>query len=103
MQVRTSSSKSALLATKRFLSCQPALVAPLFEVVEPYHQEELLQEKLRVQDGDVGGTTNQGVGCVGQSMEHILTDQLALFSLHKRLQEVVDHLCVHRPFREKMQ
>lgn len=50
----------------------------------------------------MGSTTNQGVGCVGQSVEHILTDEPALFSLHKRLQEVVDHLGVHGSFKTKV-
>ena len=49
----------------------------------------------------MGGAAYQGVGCVGQSMEHILTDKPAIFSFHKWLQEVVDHLGVHGPFREK--
>lgn len=84
------------------LSREPAGLAPLFKVVEPCHQEELLQEKLRVQDGDVGSAANQGVGGVGQSVEHILADQPALFSLHKWLQEVVDHLSVHGTFSAKM-
>lgn len=50
----------------------------------------------------MGGTADQGVGCVGQSMENILTDELALFSLHERLQEVVDHFGVHGSFRTKV-
>lgn len=78
---------------------QSSLLAPLSEVAEPCHQEELLQEELGVQDSDVGCTANQRVGRVGQSVEHILSDQPALFSLHNRLQEVVDHFCVHGPFR----
>lgn len=40
-------------------------LAPLLEVIEPCHKEKLLQEEFRVQDGDVGGSTDQGVGRVG--------------------------------------
>lgn len=75
------------------------LLAPLSEVAEPCHQEELLQEELRVQDSDVGCAANQRVGCVGQSMEHVLSDQPALLSFHNWLQEVGDHFCIHGPFR----
>lgn len=51
----------------------------------------------------MGGAADQRVGCVGQSVEHILADQAALFSFYEWLQEVVDHLGVHGPFsaREK--
>lgn len=50
----------------------------------------------------MGGATDKGVGCVGQSVEHILAYQPALFSLHKWLQKVVDHLSVHGAFSAKM-
>lgn len=73
----------------------------LFEVVESCHQEELFQEELRVQHGDVGGAADQGVGRVGQGVEHVVPDQPALSGLHQRLQQIVDHLGVHRPFGTK--
>lgn len=49
----------------------------------------------------MGGTADEGVGRVGQSVEHVLADQPTLFGLHKRLQEIVDHLGVHGPFSDK--
>lgn len=65
--------------------CYPALQA-LFEVVESCHKEKLLQEKFRVQHGDVGSTTYQRVGCVGQSVEHIVSDQCAVLGPNQRLE-----------------
>lgn len=77
----------------------PSVQVPLFEVVEPRDQEELLQEELRVQNSDVGGAADQGVGCVGQSVENVLSDQPALFRLQQWPQEAVDHLGVYGAFR----
>lgn len=45
-------------------------------------------------------TANQSVGSVGQSMEHIMSDQSAALSFHQRAQEVVDHFCIHWPWKE---
>lgn len=73
---------------------------PLLEVVEPRHQEELLQEELGVQHGDVGGSADQRVGSVGQGVEHIVADQSAVLGLDQRAQEVVDHLRIHGPWEE---
>lgn len=42
----------------------------------------------------MGGSADQRVGRVGQSVENVLTDQPAVFGLHQRLQQVVDHLRV---------
>lgn len=86
------------LPTRFWLAVVPL---PLLEVVEPRHQEEFLQEELRVQDGDVGSAADQGVGRVWQGVEHVLPDQAALLGLHHWLQEVVDHLGVNGPFRTK--
>lgn len=47
---------------------------PLLEVAEPGHQEELLEEELGVQHGDVRGAADQGVGSVGQGVEHVVPD-----------------------------
>lgn len=49
----------------------------------------------------MGGAADEGVGCVGQGVEHVLADQPALSGLHKRLQQVVDHLGVNGPFGDK--
>lgn len=46
-------------------------------------------------------TANQSVGSVGQSMEHIVSDQSAALSFHQRAQEVVDHFCIHWPWKEE--
>lgn len=56
----------------------------LLKKLEPCHQEELFQENLRVQDGDVGCPANQGVGGVGQRMDDIVTYQVAVFVLKHR-------------------
>lgn len=50
----------------------------------------------------MGGAADQGVGRVGQSVEHVLPDEPALLGLNQRLQEVVDHLGVHGSFRTKV-
>lgn len=73
----------------------------LLEVAESCHQEELLQEEFRVQDGDVSGASDQRVGRVGEGVEHVLPDQPAVLGLHERLQEVVDHLSVDGPCKQK--
>lgn len=49
----------------------------------------------------MGGATDEGVGRVGESVEHILPNESALFGLHQWLQEVVDHLGVHGPLMGK--
>lgn len=47
----------------------------------------------------MGGTADEGVGRVGESVEHVLADESTLFGLHQWLQEVVDHLGVHGSLR----
>lgn len=47
---------------------------PLLEVIESRHQEEFLEEEFRVQHSDVSGSANQGVGRVGQGVEHVVSD-----------------------------
>lgn len=49
----------------------------------------------------MGGAADEGVGRVGQGVEHVLANQPALSGLHERLQQIVDHLGVHGPFRTK--
>lgn len=72
----------------------------LLEIIESCHQEKLLKEEFRVQHSDMGCTANQSVGSVGQSMEHIVSDQSAALSFHQGAQEVVDHFCIHWPQKE---
>lgn len=45
----------------------------------------------------MGGAADEGVGRVGESVEHVLPDKSALFGFHQWLQKVVDHLSVHGP------
>lgn len=49
----------------------------------------------------MGGAADEGVGRVGQGVEHVLADQPALSGLHERLQQIVDHLGVNGPFGDK--
>lgn len=82
---------------------QAALWRPLLEIVESCHQEKLLKEEFWVQHSYMSCTANQSVGSVGQSMKHIMSDQSAALSFHKRAQEVVDHFCIHWPWKEGRQ
>ena len=79
---------------------RPAHSKPLLEVVESRHQEELLQEELGVQHSDVSRSANQGVGSVGQGVEHVVSDQSAVLGVHQRAEKVVDHFCVNRAWEE---
>lgn len=79
---------------------QAAPWRPLLEIVESCHQEKLLKEEFRVQHSYMSCTANQSVGSVGQSMEHIMSDQSAALSFHQGAQEVVDHFCIHWPWKE---
>lgn len=45
----------------------------LLKELEACDEEELLQEDLRIKDGDVGGPADQGVGCVGQGVDDIVS------------------------------
>ena len=80
---------------------RPARSKPLLEVVESRHQEELLQEELGVQHSDVSRSANQGVGSVGQGVEHIVSDQSAVLGIHQRAKKVVDHFRVNRAWEER--
>ena len=80
---------------------RPAHSKPLLEVVESRHQEELLQEELGVQHSDVSRSANQGVGSVGQGVEHVVSDQSAVLGVHQRAEKVVDHFCVNRAWEEE--
>lgn len=75
--------------------CYPILQA-LFEVAESCHEEKLLQEKFRVQHSNVGSPAYQCVGGVGQSMEHVVSDQSAVLRPNQRLEQVVNHFCINR-------
>lgn len=77
-------------------SIAPPPPPPLLKELEAHDQEELLQEDLRVQHGDVGGSAYQGVGCVGQGVDDIIAHQVAVFVLEHRQQQVLDHLRIHR-------
>lgn len=46
----------------------------LLKEPEACNKEELLQEDLRIKDSDVGGPSDQGVSCVWQGVDDIVTD-----------------------------
>lgn len=48
-------------------------VVVLLKELEACNEEELLQEDLRVKDGDVGSPADKGVGCVGQGVNDIVS------------------------------
>lgn len=41
--------------------------------LESRNEKELLQEDLRIEDSNVGGSTDKGVGCVRQGMNDIVS------------------------------
>lgn len=45
----------------------------LLKELEACDKEELLQEDLRIKDGDVGSPADKGVGCVGQGVNDIIS------------------------------
>ncbi len=45
----------------------------LLKELEARNEEELLQEDLRIEDSNVGGPADKGVGCVGQGMNDIIS------------------------------
>lgn len=73
-------------------SCDPAA---LLEELEARDKEELLQEDLRVEDGDVGSSADKGVGCVGQGVNDIISHEIAVFVLEDWQQQVFNHLGIH--------
>lgn len=95
-------SAKALNGSYRFLASypRPAPAKSLLEVVESRHQEELLQEEFRIQHSDVSGSADQGVGSIGQGVEHVVSDQSAVLGFHQGAQKVVDHFCINRPWKE---
>lgn len=48
-------------------------VTVLLKELEACNKEELLQEDLRVEDGDVSSPADKGVGCVGQGVNDIIS------------------------------
>lgn len=75
-----------------FQSCDPAV---LLEELETCDEEELLQKDLRVKDGDVRSSANEGVGCIGQGVNDIISHEIAVFVLEDWQQQVFNHLSVH--------
>lgn len=70
----------------------------LLKVLQPCNEEELLQEDLRIQDGDVCSPANQGVGCVGQGVYDVVSHKITVFVLKYWQQQVLNHLSIHRPW-----
>lgn len=73
----------------------PKHPAVLLEELEACDEEELLQEDLRVEDGDVGSSANERVGCIGQGVNDIISHEIAVFVLEDWQQQVFNHLSVH--------
>lgn len=69
--------------------------AVLLEELEACDEEELLQEDLGVEDGDVGSSADEGVGCIGQGVNDIISHEIAAFVLEDWQQQVFNHLSVH--------
>lgn len=69
--------------------------AILLEELEACDEEELLQEDLRVEDGDVGSSADEGVCRIGQGVNDIISHEIAVFVLEDWQQQVFNHLSVH--------
>lgn len=76
-------------------SCDPPPQLALLEELETCNEEELLQEDLRVEDGNVGSSADERVGCVGQGVNDIISHQIAVFVLEDWQQQVFNHLGIH--------
>lgn len=72
------------------------VIRALHEVLQSNDQHELLEEELGVEYGDVSGAANQSVRCVRQGMEHVVTHKLDVALVNDRLEDVRDHLGIHR-------
>lgn len=70
--------------------------AVLLKELEACNKEELLQEDLRIKDGNVGGPANKRIGCVGQGVNDIISHEITVFVLKYWQQQVLDHLSIHR-------
>ena len=65
------------------------------EILQARNQKEFFNENLRIEDGNVSGSTNDGVGSGRQGVEHIISNQLAGRGLNDGCQDVVYHLVVN--------
>ena len=79
--------------------------ASSLKVLERRRDEELFDEELRVEDGDVGGAADERVRVGGQRVVHVVPHQgrrgveriVALLGKHQRAQDVGHHLAVGAP------
>ena len=77
------------------------------EILERRGDEELFDEELRVEDGDVGGAADEGVRVGGQRVVDVVPHQRrrsvgsAALLLHDRAQDVGHHLAVCAPCNER--
>ncbi|TNN62941.1 hypothetical protein EYF80_026821 [Liparis tanakae] len=96
-----SSSPHCVLQPNSFNHCAAGTI--LLKELEAGNKEELLQEDLRIEDGNVGRPTNKGVGCVGQGVNDIISHEVTVFVLKYWQQQVLNHLRIHRTWcgREK--
>lgn len=73
----------------------------LLKELEACNKEELLQEDLRIKDGNVGSPADKGVGCVGQGMNDIISHKITVFVLKYWQQQVLNHLSIHRTWNRQ--
>ena len=75
--------------------------AALLKELEARNKEELLQEDLRIKDGNMGCPANKGVGCVGQGVNDIKSYKIAVFVLKYWQQQVLNHLSINSSWYRK--
>ncbi len=75
-----------------------SLAAASLEVLEGGHNEELLDEELGVEHGDVRGAADEGVGVGGQRVVDVVPHQVDSGAVHDRTQDAGDHLAVRRAY-----
>ena len=74
----------------------------LLEVLQRRDDEELLDEELRVEDGDVGGAADEGVGVGGEGVVDVVAGEGgALGAPEDRADQVVHHLLVRHAWNWK--
>lgn len=67
-------------------------MAILLKVFTAANQKELLYEEFAIEDGDVGGPADDGVGVGGQRVEGIVSDQSERGMLHQGLEDIMHHV-----------
>lgn len=68
---------------------------PLLEVLGADDEEEFLDKQFRIEDGDVGGSTDHSIGRRWQRVVDVISHQRHVIIVHQWVQDVVDHFVVH--------